>query len=71
MYENGTNIVGTVRANRKNMPPDTSSKKMKRGEYQTWSSNNILTIKWKDNKDVYLLSSKHERVNITATGKLR
>jgi hypothetical protein len=53
------------------MPPDISSKKMKRGEYQTWSSNNILAIKWKDNKDVHLLSSKHERVNIIAMGKLR
>jgi hypothetical protein len=30
-----------------------------------------LAIKWKDNKDVHLLSSKHERVNITARGKLR
>jgi hypothetical protein len=30
-----------------------------------------LAIKWKDNKDVHLLSSKHERVNITATEKLR
>jgi hypothetical protein len=29
--ENGTNIVGTVRPDRKNMPPDISSKKMERG----------------------------------------
>ena len=69
--EKGTNIVGTVRANRKNMPADISTIKLKRGEYQAWFCNNILCLKWKDNKDVHFLSSKHETANITTTGKLR
>lgn len=69
--ENGTNIVGTVRPNRKNMPPDISSRKLKTGEYQIWSCNNILCVKWRDNKDVHFLSSKHVSADITPTGKLK
>jgi hypothetical protein len=56
--DKGTNIVGTVRPNQKNMPPNISSKNLKQGEYQIWSSNNILCLKWTDNKDVHFLSSK-------------
>jgi hypothetical protein len=66
-----TNIMGTIRPNCKNMPPNISSRKLKKGEYQIWSSNNILCFKWRDNKDVHFLSSKHETADITPTGKVR
>jgi hypothetical protein len=66
-----TNAVGTVQHNRKDMPRDISKSKLKRGEHEIWSANNILCVKWRDNKDVYFLSSKHKSADITATGKLR
>ena len=71
VLERGTNIVGTVRPNRKNMPPSITSTKLKTGEHEIWSSNNILCLRWRDKKDVYFLSSKHERADMTATGKLK
>ena len=67
----GTNIVGTVRPNRKDMPENISSIKLKTGEYEQWSAKNILCLKWKDNKDVHFLSSKHKSADITATGKMK
>jgi hypothetical protein len=71
LTERQTNIIGTVQHNRKNMPCDISKSKLKRGEHEIWSANNILCAKWRDNKDVYFLSSKHKSADITATGKLR
>jgi hypothetical protein len=55
----------------KNMPSNVATTKLKKGEFAIWSSNNILCIKWKDNKDVQFLSSKHETADIIPTGKLR
>jgi hypothetical protein len=69
--EQWTNIVGTVRPNRKNMPPNVATTELKKGEFAIWSSNNILCVKWKDNKDIHFLSSKHETADIISTGKLR
>jgi hypothetical protein len=66
-----TNAIGTVRPNRKNMPPDISKNKLKRGEHEIWSANNILCVKWKDNKDVHFLSTKHKSADVTGTRKLR
>jgi hypothetical protein len=68
--DKGTNIVSTIRANWKNMPHNISSKKLKKGEYQIWSSNNILCLKWRDNKDFHFLSSKYETADITTTDKM-
>jgi hypothetical protein len=53
------------------MPPDISKNKLKRGEHEIWSANNILCVKWKDNKDVPFLSTKHKSADVTGTGKLR
>jgi hypothetical protein len=65
-----TNVVGTVRPNRRDMPPDISKTKLNRGEFEIWSANNILCLKWRD-KDVHLLSSKHKTADIKGTGKLK
>jgi hypothetical protein len=40
-----TNVIGTVRPTRKEMPHDISAKKLKRGEFKIWSANNILCVK--------------------------
>lgn len=71
LTERQTNAIGTVRHNRKDMPRDISKSKLKIGEHEIWSAKNILCVKWRDNKDVYFLSSKHKSADITATGKLR
>ena len=67
----GTNIVRTVRQNRKNMPPEITSEKLKSYEYVIWFTNNNLCLKWRDNTNVHFLSFKHETADIIPTGKLR
>ena len=60
-----TNVIGTVRANRKNMPKDFLKTKLKTGEYEMRSCNGLLAIKWKDKRDVFILSTKHTTVAMT------
>jgi hypothetical protein len=53
------------------MPQDISKTKLKHGHHEKWSANNILCVKWKDNKGVHFLSTKHKSADITCTGKLK
>ena len=64
-----TNVLGTARSNRKNMPKDLVNTNLKKGDVATRSSQGLLVLKWKDKKDVYFLSSKHKNANMTDTGK--
>lgn len=70
-YKYKTNVIGTVRSNRKNMPKDLCSVKLKKGEYVIRSCNRILTLKWKDKRDVYMLSTKFETVEMISLGSKR
>lgn len=51
LLQHNTNAIGTVRGNRKNMPKDLESLKLKKGELATRSSNGILALKWSDRND--------------------
>jgi hypothetical protein len=53
------------------MPPDICKNKLKGGEHETWSANNILCVRWRDKKDLCFLSTKHKSADITETGKLK
>ncbi|KAG8237308.1 hypothetical protein J437_LFUL016170 [Ladona fulva] len=59
LLKNDTNVVGTVRKNRKNMPKKLASMALKKGEVHTLSSRSLLALRWRDKKDVYMLSTKH------------
>lgn len=60
MVRNGTNVLGTVRCNRKNIPGDFVKAKLKKGDCIIRSYNGIQALKWKDKRDVHILSTKHE-----------
>ncbi|XP_043529386.1 piggyBac transposable element-derived protein 4-like [Frieseomelitta varia] len=64
-----TNAIGTVRSNIKNMPRDFVRAKVKKGEYKVRSCNGILALKWKDKRDVHIISTKHETAEMTEQGK--
>ena len=66
-----TNVVGTVRKNRKNMPKELASYKLKKGEVRTLSCKGILALRWHDKKDVYVISTKHSGAEMVDTGKIR
>lgn len=55
-----THLIGTMRSNRRGIPKDLVAKKLKRNEYIAKESLDGLTVlKWKDKRDVLLLSTKH------------
>lgn len=55
-----THLVGTLRANRKYNSPEVVAAKLTRGDrIVRESSNGILELKWKDKRDVMVLSTKH------------
>jgi hypothetical protein len=60
LIEKNTNLIGTLRKNRRGNPIDVISKKLKRGEVIARENKNGITVlKWKDKRDVLMLSTKH------------
>lgn len=57
--ENSTYICGTLRVNRKGNPIAVTKKKLSKGE-MIWRHNNSLAVcKWKDKRDVLVISNMH------------
>lgn len=71
LLQNDTNAIGTARPDRKNMPKELRTLKLKKGETSARSSRGILALKWIDRKDVYMLSTKHSNAQMVDTGKKR
>ncbi|XP_050314831.1 piggyBac transposable element-derived protein 4-like [Anthonomus grandis grandis] len=63
LYENKTNSCGTVRQNRKHMP--AFERKLKKGETEWRTSDHLLALKWKDRRDVVMLTTMHENKIVT------
>ena len=61
-----TKAVGTVMSNRKEMPKQAFSTKLKKGEKISRQRNHLLAVKWKDIRDVFFLTTAHEDVLVEA-----
>lgn len=60
LVKNETHLVGTLRKNRKNLPKEVVNAKLKRGQHiARESTDGITVLKWKDKRDVLVLSTKH------------
>ncbi|XP_023217915.1 piggyBac transposable element-derived protein 4-like [Centruroides sculpturatus] len=55
-----TDVVGTVRMNRRDLPPDMKDKVLKPGEVCSWYRGRLMALKWHDKKDVCMLSTIHD-----------
>lgn len=55
-----TYICGTLRKNRKNIPYEVTNAKLKRGELASQVCSDITVCKWKDKRDVLVISNKHQ-----------
>lgn len=54
------NACGTVNSSRKDLPSFSSSKTVKRGDYESFTSNSgTAAIKWIDKKEVFILTNFH------------
>ncbi|KAL6417752.1 hypothetical protein ACFW04_014351 [Cataglyphis niger] len=67
LISKNTHLVGTLRTNRRGNSHQVLSTKLKRGQIIAKENNHGITIlKWKDKKDILVLSTKHssEMVNV-------
>lgn len=73
LLNNGTHLIGTVRKNRRGLPEKVVTKNLKRGEFVAQQNiNGITVLKWKDKRDVLMLSTKHTDKfrNVKVKGKV-
>lgn len=68
LYNMGTNVCGTARINRKKMPRELKLHQLQKGEAVVFSTRDMAAIKWKDKKDVVLLTTMHG-LDFAETGK--
>lgn len=56
-----THLVGTLRSNRSGNPAEVIRKKLKKNEYiARQNKSNVCVLKWRDKRDVLVLSTKHK-----------
>lgn len=64
-----THMIGTLRSNRKENPKYVTSKKLKKGE-SIWKRKGHITVgKWRDKRDVLVISTKHKFEMILAKNR--
>ena len=54
-----TDCVGTLRLSRKNVPQKVKDKKLKKGELVAQHSGPVSVLKWKDKREVTMISTYH------------
>ncbi|XP_025407126.1 piggyBac transposable element-derived protein 4-like, partial [Sipha flava] len=60
LYNNKITVVGTLRKNRKDNPKEVLNSKLNKGEVSHAQKGNIHVIKWRNMRDVSMISSKHK-----------
>ena len=61
LLERKTDLIGTLRRNRRGIPTQVKKRRLKRGQlYYQQNKNGILTLKWKDKRDLLMISTCHD-----------
>ncbi|KAL6416736.1 hypothetical protein ACFW04_013189 [Cataglyphis niger] len=61
-----THVIGTIRSNRRKISKEVVQKKLQRGEvFAKENRDGITLMKWKDKRDVLMLSTKHSVETVT------
>ncbi|VDL82524.1 unnamed protein product [Nippostrongylus brasiliensis] len=60
MLERSTKMVGTIRRNRVRMPKEIKNRKLKRRKMvAVQNKEGVVIIRWKDKRELYMLSTMH------------
>lgn len=59
LIKNKTDVYGTLRVSRKEVPSELKSKKLKIGETIALQRGKVCVMKWKDKRDISLISTIH------------
>jgi len=63
-------LTGTIRSNRKKLPKEVLKKKdVERGQILTARSGNILFMRWKDKRDIFMISTVTDASRVRMTEK--
>jgi hypothetical protein len=57
LHNNGTNVRGTVRKNRKGLPK--LDKKLDKGQVETRHTDNMMLVRWRDKRELCMLTTLH------------
>ena len=60
LHRQGTLACGTIRSNRKGFPEQVKNAKLRKDEQIACRSDELLALKFKDKKDVFMLSTIHD-----------
>ena len=60
LCENGTDAVGTIRANKKGVTKQLTLHKLKKGELKALYNGRLMLLKWKDKEDMHIMSTFHD-----------
>uniref|UniRef100_A0A8C5W7D9 PiggyBac transposable element-derived protein 4 n=1 Tax=Leptobrachium leishanense TaxID=445787 RepID=A0A8C5W7D9_9ANUR len=69
LLQNKTDAYGTVRANQRNMPPMFGNMKLETGELVAWQKGKMMALRWRDKKDVCLMSTVHNTSTVMVRAK--
>lgn len=64
-----TDLCGTLRSNRRDLPAEIRNEKLKKGDVIAFQRGKICVLKWKDKKDVCMLSTTHNASMVSVTSK--
>ena len=64
LYNRKMHACGTVRKNQKSLPIAVTQAKLKLGQTVFCHKNNLLTLKWMDKREVYILSGLHKATSV-------
>ena len=71
LMSSGFGACGTVRKDHRGLPPDVCTATLRRGEVTSTVDDSILALKWKDKRDVFMLSTYHNSSMVTKTRRSR
>jgi hypothetical protein len=70
LLDRRTHLLGTLRANRKGNPPDVIKAKLRKGEkVMRQNAKGITILKWRDQRDVLMLSTCHFNETVTVRNR--
>ena len=67
----GFGTCGTTRKDRCGIPPSLRTKTLQQGEVVSSKDDGILSLKWKDKRDVLMLSTYHDQSMVTKSWRRR
>ncbi|KAG8239118.1 hypothetical protein J437_LFUL016768 [Ladona fulva] len=59
LISHSSDTYGTLRRTRRGIPKELETKKLKRGEVAAFGKGKVMVLRWKDKKEVTLLSNVH------------